>query len=98
MKCQSCGSEVRPGQAFCPNCGEKVADTYCVECGKPVNRGIKICPYCGKLPPIMKKLKIIPRLQQKNLNPPPIKMSRHLKYWMESTKKLWMRCLIYVTK
>ena len=48
MKCQSCGSEVRPGQAFCPNCGEKVADTYCVECGKPVNSGIKICPYCGK--------------------------------------------------
>ena len=46
MRCHSCGSEVQPGQRFCPECGARL-DTPCSGCGAPLPGGARFCPECG---------------------------------------------------
>jgi hypothetical protein len=45
-KCASCGTEVRTGYTFCPNCG-KPTKAVCPSCKKPVQPEWKVCPHCG---------------------------------------------------
>lgn len=45
--CYACGTPVKEGFAFCPNCGEELNEK-CPECKKESSRRWKICPYCGK--------------------------------------------------
>jgi len=45
-KCPSCGTEVRAGFAFCPNCGKSMKPV-CPNCKKPVQADWKACPHCG---------------------------------------------------
>lgn len=45
-KCSSCGTEVRTGYTFCPNCGKPVR-AVCPNCKKPIQADWKVCPSCG---------------------------------------------------
>ena len=57
LNCQDCGSEIRNGAKFCPNCGAKIIiennsqeDTefkFCVNCGCKMDNNVKFCPDCG---------------------------------------------------
>ncbi|HSG13966.1 MAG TPA: adenylate/guanylate cyclase domain-containing protein, partial [Gaiellaceae bacterium] len=46
MTCPSCGSETRPGQKFCAECGTPLA-LACPSCGAPHEPGNKFCAECG---------------------------------------------------
>ena len=46
MSCPSCGSETRPGQKFCAECGSPLARS-CPSCGAPYEEGQKFCAECG---------------------------------------------------
>ena len=50
VKCSKCGTMVKEGVKFCPECGNKMeAQTIkCPECGAEVKAGAKFCPECGK--------------------------------------------------
>ncbi len=45
-KCPTCGSAVKAGSKFCPECGNPM-QTLCPKCGKPVQEGMKFCSECG---------------------------------------------------
>ena len=55
--CEHCGTEVRSGTSFCPNCGSRVKKnmstddagkwTTCSRCGSEVREGKAYCPNCG---------------------------------------------------
>lgn len=47
--CDSCGTELTPGAAFCDNCGapQAVSDT-CTKCGFKFLKPGKFCPKCGQ--------------------------------------------------
>jgi hypothetical protein len=48
--CPGCGSTVKSGYTFCPNCGTATQPT-CPNCGKGGELGWMNCPHCGtKLP------------------------------------------------
>lgn len=48
LKCKNCGTEVEPGQAFCPKCGKSLSDKkVCPKCGATnMSENIK-CSACG---------------------------------------------------
>ena len=53
-KCSNCGTELKYGEKFCPNCGQstnKVDDNYpknfCPDCGEKLSENAKFCPNCG---------------------------------------------------
>jgi class 3 adenylate cyclase/tetratricopeptide (TPR) repeat protein len=46
MTCPSCGSETRPGQKFCAECGTPLS-LACPSCGAPHEPGQKFCAECG---------------------------------------------------
>lgn len=45
--CEGCGSELDPGQNFCPSCGAEVTVDQCGNCGAPVEAGDDFCASCG---------------------------------------------------
>jgi len=46
--CSSCGSELKAGAKFCPECGTPVAqERACSSCGGKLQPGAKFCPECG---------------------------------------------------
>ncbi|MBR8702352.1 MULTISPECIES: zinc-ribbon domain-containing protein [unclassified Fusobacterium] len=49
--CTKCGSQLKDGMKFCPECGtpveEKKAPTNCRKCGAPLLPGAKFCEKCG---------------------------------------------------
>ena len=48
VKCAQCGSELKPGAKFCPECGTPVPrERHCTNCGAKVAPGVKFCPECG---------------------------------------------------
>ncbi len=54
-KCPSCGTAVKEGAKFCPECG-KPMQSLCPACGKPVKEGAKFCSECGEsLQPVCPK-------------------------------------------
>ena len=53
-KCSNCGTELKYGEKFCPNCGQstnKVDENYpknfCPDCGEKLSENAKFCPNCG---------------------------------------------------
>jgi hypothetical protein len=60
-KCVRCGGNIKPGSAFCPNCGGKIEGRKigtstittpakaqsCSFCGNKLTKEAKFCPYCG---------------------------------------------------
>jgi class 3 adenylate cyclase/tetratricopeptide (TPR) repeat protein len=46
MACRRCGSEVRPGQKFCAECGLALTGS-CPSCGTPYEGSPKFCAECG---------------------------------------------------
>jgi RNA polymerase subunit RPABC4/transcription elongation factor Spt4 len=46
IPCPQCRTLVRPGFAFCPNCGVALAST-CPQCKRPVEPGWSHCTNCG---------------------------------------------------
>ena len=46
VACTRCGALVRPGFAFCPNCGESLA-MACPHCRRAVEPHWTHCAYCG---------------------------------------------------
>src|SRR5439155_20841317 len=44
--CSNCGTENRPGRAFCVECGTALASA-CPSCGAEVGPGEKFCGSCG---------------------------------------------------
>ena len=49
VKCTKCGADVKAGSKFCPECGNKMAESrFCPECGAKVGANAKFCPECGK--------------------------------------------------
>lgn len=62
MRCEKCGTSLKEGAKFCPNCGEKVsaqpdannpdqAETpknICHACGAELKEGLKFCLECGE--------------------------------------------------
>ena len=50
QKCDSCGSPVAAGAAFCPQCGAQqktITGNICPRCGASVLLASKFCPKCG---------------------------------------------------
>ena len=45
LTCLGCGSDLEPGNRFCPHCGAGVHG--CATCGKPLREGDGFCPACG---------------------------------------------------
>ena len=53
-KCSNCGTELKFGEKFCPNCGQST-DTatgnypknFCPNCGEKISKNVKFCPNCG---------------------------------------------------
>lgn len=45
MKCPSCDSEIKKGDRFCPECGEKL--NLCKKCGHRLEGDEKFCLQCG---------------------------------------------------
>jgi membrane protease subunit (stomatin/prohibitin family) len=48
IQCPECGTEVKPGAKFCPECGKKLGGSFCPKCGEEVKPGAKFCPECGE--------------------------------------------------
>ncbi len=46
MLCSACGTENKPGRAFCVECGTRLA-AACPSCGTPSEPGEKFCGTCG---------------------------------------------------
>lgn len=46
LNCTSCGSQVRPGFAFCPKCGGPLSHA-CPQCRRAVEQGWTHCVNCG---------------------------------------------------
>lgn len=53
-KCSNCGTELKFGEKFCPNCGQStdsINDDYpknfCPNCGEKLIQTVKFCPNCG---------------------------------------------------
>ena len=46
MKCLKCGYELKDGEKFCSNCGERSAES-CPQCGNLLTEGMKFCVNCG---------------------------------------------------
>jgi RNA polymerase subunit RPABC4/transcription elongation factor Spt4 len=47
-KCGQCGSELKPGAKFCPECGTPVPrERHCTNCGAKLAPAAKFCPECG---------------------------------------------------
>ena len=46
-KCSSCGSPMKDGEKFCPNCGKQAGMT-CRHCGSEISSTEKFCHGCGK--------------------------------------------------
>jgi hypothetical protein len=46
INCTQCGTQVRPGFAFCPKCGASLA-LACPQCRRPVEPGWTHCVHCG---------------------------------------------------
>ena len=46
MACPHCGTEIRPGQKFCAECGQALSSS-CAECGTPYEGLPKFCAECG---------------------------------------------------
>jgi class 3 adenylate cyclase len=46
MRCASCGTDNKPGRAFCVECGTPLA-AACPSCGSPTEPGEKFCGTCG---------------------------------------------------
>lgn len=46
-KCSSCGSPMKDGEKFCPNCGKQAGMT-CRHCGSEISSTEKFCHSCGK--------------------------------------------------
>jgi rubrerythrin len=48
LKCGQCGSELKPGAKFCPECGTPVPrERHCTNCGAKLAPAAKFCPECG---------------------------------------------------
>ncbi len=47
IRCENCAAEVDGTYAYCPHCGEKVAQRACRYCGQALEPGAKHCGYCG---------------------------------------------------
>ena len=47
--CESCGSEVKPADESCPNCGRSFSGVRCPRCGRegPAGEFTRGCPNCG---------------------------------------------------
>jgi hypothetical protein len=47
--CVACGTDLRPGAAFCPSCGASVPapPPACASCGAEIRSGASFCPSCG---------------------------------------------------
>lgn len=46
VNCTRCGSQLRPGFTFCPNCGAPLGQA-CPQCGRSVEPGWSHCGHCG---------------------------------------------------
>jgi len=46
QNCTQCGSQVRPGFAFCPKCGGSLSHA-CPQCRRAIEPGWTHCGYCG---------------------------------------------------
>ena len=53
-KCSNCGTELKFGEKFCPNCGQSTASlnddypkNFCPNCGEKLSKTEKFCPNCG---------------------------------------------------
>ncbi len=56
--CKICGSEVKPGQAFCATCGADVVENYetvCPVCHAKNSAGSRYCAKCGGILSVMRK-------------------------------------------
>lgn len=56
--CKICGSEVKPGQAFCATCGADVVENYetvCPVCHAKNSAGSRYCAKCGGILSLMRK-------------------------------------------
>lgn len=56
--CTNCGTEVGPGQAFCPKCGKDVVDNYeaiCPKCKAHNAGGSAFCMKCGAAVPVLRR-------------------------------------------
>lgn len=56
--CKICGSEVKPGQAFCATCGADVVENYetvCPVCHAKNSAGSRYCARCGGILSVMRK-------------------------------------------
>jgi hypothetical protein len=52
VTCPHCGAAAKPGDRFCPKCGQTLALT-CANCGAPAHPGDQFCATCGtKLQPV----------------------------------------------
>ncbi len=50
--CAECGSELKAGAKFCPECGAQVTqERRCAACGIPLTPAVKFCPDCGAKQP-----------------------------------------------
>jgi RNA polymerase subunit RPABC4/transcription elongation factor Spt4 len=48
VKCAQCGTELKPGAKFCPECGTPVPrEKHCANCGAKLVPTAKFCPECG---------------------------------------------------
>ena len=52
-KCSNCGTELKFGEKFCPNCGQSTDSlddypkNFCPNCGEKLSENVKFCPNCG---------------------------------------------------
>lgn len=52
--CQSCGTELRPGDQTCAKCGTAIsyepaeAGVVCLVCGEAIDAYVETCPSCGE--------------------------------------------------
>jgi Mg-chelatase subunit ChlD len=46
--CAGCKAKLKPGAAFCAECGMKVPEKLCADCKKPLKPAAVFCAECGK--------------------------------------------------
>lgn len=46
--CSQCGTAVRSGFVYCPNCGEKISQRAFCDCGAEIRSDWSFCPHCGR--------------------------------------------------